>query len=58
MANFCVNYLIILSSFGIAFFSILGIMIFFKSEALGINENNLTKNTLKVGITALVYFFK
>lgn len=58
MANFCVNYLIILSSFGIAFFSILGIMIFFKSEALGINENNLTKNTLKVGITALVLFYK
>jgi hypothetical protein len=54
MANFCLNYMIILSAFGIAFFSILGVMIFFKSEALGINENNKTNNTLKVGITALV----
>jgi hypothetical protein len=52
MAGFCLNYLIFLSAFGIGFFAILSVMVIFKSEALGINENNRTGNILKVGITA------
>ncbi len=50
MAGFCLNFFILISTFAIFFFSILAVMVFLKSEALGIKEDNKIKNTIKIVI--------
>ena len=54
--GFCINYLILISCFGALFFAILGVMTYFKSEALKTTEENKINNTIKMFSTAGVYY--
>ena len=55
--GFCLNYLILISCFGVMFFCILGAMVYLKSEALEVTDDNRTDYMIKLFSTAGVINF-
>ena len=56
MAGLFLNFFSVLSVIGVFFFAILTVMTWFKSEALGINEDNRINNVIKLSVTAGVKY--